>query len=95
MWPPPLGPQMGVLMTPQNAVLAVAHTCGHPHWGLRWSSVWGHEAPYLVWRTHVAIPSGVLNGAPYGATKRRIGYGGRMWHSHWGLVWNSVWGQET
>eukprot|EP00959_Pyramimonas_sp_CCMP1952_P115825 2421743-Pyramimonas_sp.AAC.1 len=40
---PLLGPPMELLMGQRNAVLSVADACGHPHWGLRWSSLWGHE----------------------------------------------------
>eukprot|EP00959_Pyramimonas_sp_CCMP1952_P082539 1724662-Pyramimonas_sp.AAC.1 len=28
-------------MGPRNAVLGVADACGHPLWGLTWSSPWG------------------------------------------------------
>eukprot|EP00959_Pyramimonas_sp_CCMP1952_P373884 7830105-Pyramimonas_sp.AAC.1 len=69
-------------MGPRSAALGVADACGHPYWDLRWSSQWGHEAPYWVWRTHVATPPQPLGGVPYGATKRCIGFGGRMWSPH-------------
>eukprot|EP00959_Pyramimonas_sp_CCMP1952_P026715 560903-Pyramimonas_sp.AAC.1 len=39
-----LGPFVEPPMGPRSAVLGVADTCGHPHWGLRWGLLWGHEA---------------------------------------------------
>eukprot|EP00959_Pyramimonas_sp_CCMP1952_P028833 604748-Pyramimonas_sp.AAC.1 len=51
-------------MGPQNAVLGVAGACGHPHWGLRWTPLFGNETVQLVWRTHVATPTGALGGPP-------------------------------
>eukprot|EP00959_Pyramimonas_sp_CCMP1952_P233024 4870049-Pyramimonas_sp.AAC.1 len=38
-----------------------------------------HETLNWVWRTPVAAPTGAADGAPYGATKRCVGCGGRMW----------------
>ena len=55
-------------MRPRNVVLGVADACGHPHWGLRWSSLWGHETLYWVWRTHAGTPTGAFGEAPDGAT---------------------------
>ena len=48
--------------------------CELSHWGLRWSSLWGHEtcegcAEMGRWR-HANFPTGAFGGAPYGATKR-------------------------
>eukprot|EP00959_Pyramimonas_sp_CCMP1952_P076520 1599010-Pyramimonas_sp.AAC.1 len=42
----------------KRCILGLADSCGHTHWGLRWSSLWGHESPCRVWRTHVATPLG-------------------------------------
>eukprot|EP00959_Pyramimonas_sp_CCMP1952_P158989 3324873-Pyramimonas_sp.AAC.1 len=30
-------------MGPRSAVLGGGAACGRCHWGLRWSSTWGHE----------------------------------------------------
>eukprot|EP00959_Pyramimonas_sp_CCMP1952_P202264 4229504-Pyramimonas_sp.AAC.1 len=61
---------MELPMRPRDAVLGVADACGHPYWGSRWSSLWGHERLYWVWRTHLATPTGAAGGDPNGATKR-------------------------
>ena len=37
------GPSVELPMGPRNAVLGGGDACEHPHWGLRWSSLWGHE----------------------------------------------------
>eukprot|EP00959_Pyramimonas_sp_CCMP1952_P098776 2064840-Pyramimonas_sp.AAC.1 len=64
-------------MGPRSAVLGAADACGPPHCGLRWSSIWGHEALYWVWRTHAGSPIGAFGEAPcYGATRRCTGCGG-------------------
>eukprot|EP00959_Pyramimonas_sp_CCMP1952_P309167 6469969-Pyramimonas_sp.AAC.1 len=34
---------------------------------------------YWVWRAHADNPIGALGGAPYKATERCAGHGGRMW----------------
>eukprot|EP00959_Pyramimonas_sp_CCMP1952_P325622 6815201-Pyramimonas_sp.AAC.1 len=73
----PLGPSVKLPMGPRNVLLGVADACGHPHWGFRWSSQWGHETLYWVWRTHAGPPTGAFGGAPNGATKRCTGCGGR------------------
>ena len=39
----PLGLSVGLPMGPRNAVLGGGDACGRQHWGLRWSSLWGHE----------------------------------------------------
>ena len=52
--------------------------CELRRWGIRWSSLWGNETPCWVWRTHAGTPTGAFGGAPYGATKRCAGCGGRM-----------------
>eukprot|EP00959_Pyramimonas_sp_CCMP1952_P214559 4490293-Pyramimonas_sp.AAC.1 len=66
-------------MGPRSSVLCVAGACGHPHWGLGWSFLWGHGTLYWVWRAHVATSTGALGGAPYGAMERCTGCDGRMW----------------
>jgi len=44
----PLGPSVELPMGPRNARGVCRNgrgdACGHLHWGLRWSSQWGHEA---------------------------------------------------
>ena len=40
----PLGPSVERPMGARNAVLGGGDACEHPHWGLRWGSLWGHEA---------------------------------------------------
>merc|ERR1712091_640988 len=76
---PPLGPSVELPMGPRNAVLGGGDACGHPHLGLRWSSLWGHETLSWVGDTHADTPTGAFGGAPYGATKRCPGWGRRMW----------------
>eukprot|EP00959_Pyramimonas_sp_CCMP1952_P435788 9125625-Pyramimonas_sp.AAC.1 len=78
MQPPPPGPSVERPMGPRSAVLGVGNACGHPHWGLWWSSVWGHETLCWAWETHAAPLIGAFGGAPYGATKRCAVRGGRM-----------------
>eukprot|EP00959_Pyramimonas_sp_CCMP1952_P225339 4712626-Pyramimonas_sp.AAC.1 len=52
-------------------------TCGRCHWGLRWSSVWGHGA--CEWCTrmevelHAGAATGAFGGAPLGTTKHARG----------------------
>eukprot|EP00959_Pyramimonas_sp_CCMP1952_P062596 1308805-Pyramimonas_sp.AAC.1 len=41
---PPLGPEVDLLIGPRHAVLGGGDVCEHRHWGLRWASLWGHEA---------------------------------------------------
>ena len=57
--------------------MGVGDACGRQHWGLRWSSLWGHETCEGWAKVGVvtyAIPaSGALGGAPYEATKRMRG----------------------
>eukprot|EP00959_Pyramimonas_sp_CCMP1952_P432262 9052191-Pyramimonas_sp.AAC.1 len=68
-------------MGPRSVVLGGADTCDHSHWGLRWSSLWGHEALHWVVRTHVITATEAFRGAPYRATTRSV----------WGLRSSSVW----
>eukprot|EP00959_Pyramimonas_sp_CCMP1952_P345487 7235044-Pyramimonas_sp.AAC.1 len=70
MWPHPPWVPVKHPMRPRSAVLGVAEACGHPSWGLRWSSLWGHDALHWAWRAHVATPTGAFGGSPHGATKR-------------------------
>jgi len=65
-------------MGPRNAVLGGGTACGPCHWGLRRSSLWGHETLYWVWESHADTAIGAFGGAPYGATKRCTGWGNRM-----------------
>eukprot|EP00959_Pyramimonas_sp_CCMP1952_P285061 5960342-Pyramimonas_sp.AAC.1 len=44
----PLGPSVELPLGPRNAVLGEGDARGLRHWGLRWSSLWGHEALYRV-----------------------------------------------
>eukprot|EP00959_Pyramimonas_sp_CCMP1952_P110474 2311074-Pyramimonas_sp.AAC.1 len=82
-------------MGPRSAVLGLADACGHPHWGSRWNSLWGHETLYWVWRTHVATPAGASRAAPYRATKRCTGCGGRMWPTPLGRCVGPPMGQQS
>merc|ERR1712147_225645 len=47
-----LGPSVELPMGPRNPVLGVRDACGRQHWGLRWSSLWGHETLYWAFGTH-------------------------------------------
>ena len=60
-------------MGPRNAVPGGGDACEHRHWGLRWSSLWGHETLSWAGETHASAASGALGGAPYGATNRLRG----------------------
>ena len=82
-------------MGPRNAVLCGGDACGHPHWSLRWSSLWGHEKGVLGGRETCDTPTGAFGGTPNGATKRCPGWGRRMRPPHWGPPWSSQWGHET
>eukprot|EP00959_Pyramimonas_sp_CCMP1952_P217239 4543451-Pyramimonas_sp.AAC.1 len=44
---PPLGPSVERPMWPRNAALGGGTACGHPHWGLRWSSLMGPRSAAL------------------------------------------------
>ena len=74
----PLGPSVELLMGPRNAALGGGTACEPPHWGLRRSSLWGHEPLPWVGETHARAATGAFGGAPYGATKRCPGWGNRM-----------------
>eukprot|EP00959_Pyramimonas_sp_CCMP1952_P168071 3512262-Pyramimonas_sp.AAC.1 len=65
-------------MGPRNAVLPGGDECEHPEWGLRWSSLWGHERLSWVGETHANTATGAVGGAPCGATKRCPAWGRRM-----------------
>ena len=41
---------------------------------IRWRSIWGHETLSWVGETHVSAATGAFGGAPYGATKRFLGW---------------------
>eukprot|EP00959_Pyramimonas_sp_CCMP1952_P413665 8667626-Pyramimonas_sp.AAC.1 len=57
--------------------MCLEDACERRHWGLPWSSLWGHEAcegcAEMGRRCHADFPSEALGGAPYGATKRVSG----------------------
>eukprot|EP00959_Pyramimonas_sp_CCMP1952_P231417 4837187-Pyramimonas_sp.AAC.1 len=69
----PLGPSVELSMGPRSVVLGGADACEPCHWGLRWSSRWGHET--CKWCAergggrHADPAIGAFSGAPYGATK--------------------------
>ena len=50
------------------------NACGPCHWGLQWSTLWGHETcegcPEMEVELHADPATGAFGGAPYGATKR-------------------------
>eukprot|EP00959_Pyramimonas_sp_CCMP1952_P446979 9358803-Pyramimonas_sp.AAC.1 len=49
---------------PRSTVLGRRGACGRPHWGLQWSSVWGHEALCWAWGAHAASPHLGLRWSP-------------------------------
>eukprot|EP00959_Pyramimonas_sp_CCMP1952_P231502 4838751-Pyramimonas_sp.AAC.1 len=51
---------------------------GGAHWGLRWTSLWGHESLHWVGETHVDTATVAFGGTPYGATERRAEWARRM-----------------
>eukprot|EP00959_Pyramimonas_sp_CCMP1952_P154544 3232919-Pyramimonas_sp.AAC.1 len=55
-------------MAPRSAVLGEGDACERCHWGLRWSSLWGHETLPWVAVTHADPATGAFVGAPCGAT---------------------------
>eukprot|EP00959_Pyramimonas_sp_CCMP1952_P446757 9354679-Pyramimonas_sp.AAC.1 len=70
MWTPPLGQSVELPVGPRHAVLSWKCARGRRHWGIRWSSLWGHEALCWVGEAHVDTATGAFGGDPYGATKR-------------------------
>eukprot|EP00959_Pyramimonas_sp_CCMP1952_P040266 841872-Pyramimonas_sp.AAC.1 len=72
-------------MGPRSTVLAGGDACEICHWGIRWSSLWGHETRYWVARTHANTSTGAFGGAPFAATKRRTGWGDALELCHLGL----------
>ena len=73
MRPPSLGPSVELPMGLRNAALGEGTACDPPQWGLRRSSLWGHEtcegcAEIGRW-CHATFPTWAFGGAPYGATK--------------------------
>eukprot|EP00959_Pyramimonas_sp_CCMP1952_P311626 6521687-Pyramimonas_sp.AAC.1 len=91
-------------MGSRSAVLGVADACGHPHWGLLWSSLWGHGALYWVWGTHAgtrcagrggrmrAAPLGSSVELPVGPRSAVLGVADAGGHPDWGLRWSSLCG---
>ena len=86
MRPMPRGPSVELPMRPQNAVLGVRDACGHTHWDLRWSSLWGHETcegcSDMEVELHADPAPGAFGGAPYGATNRVRGVLKRVRRAH-------------
>eukprot|EP00959_Pyramimonas_sp_CCMP1952_P145142 3039045-Pyramimonas_sp.AAC.1 len=70
---------MELRMGPRSAVLGGGDACGYFHLCFRWSSPWGHVAPYWVGETHVDTATVAFGGDPHGATKQCVGLGRRMW----------------
>ena len=70
---PPLEPSVELPMGPRNAVLGGGDACG-PHWGLPWSSTWGHETcegcAEMGVKPHANFATEAFGGAPDGATTR-------------------------
>eukprot|EP00959_Pyramimonas_sp_CCMP1952_P191670 4008002-Pyramimonas_sp.AAC.1 len=67
---PPLGLPVELRMGPRNAVVGGGPACGHRHWGLRWSSLWGHETLYRVGETHADTAAGAFGGLLHGKRMR-------------------------
>ena len=84
----PMGPSAELPLGQRNAAPGGGTACEPRHWGIRWSSLWGHETlpwvgepharPPLTWGDACETATGTFGGAPYGATKRCTGCGGRM-----------------
>eukprot|EP00959_Pyramimonas_sp_CCMP1952_P336766 7051639-Pyramimonas_sp.AAC.1 len=57
--------------------MGLRDACGRWHWGIRWSSLWGHKrvrsVPKWMCVTHAGNGTGAFGGAPYRATKRMRG----------------------
>ena len=60
-------------MGPRNAVLGGGDACERGHWGLWWSSRWGHETcegcAKMRVELHAGADTGAFGGAPNKATK--------------------------
>ena len=85
----PLGPSVGWgdETCEGCADMEVETVCGPCHWGLRWSSLWGHVA--CEWWaenvvTHADPATEAFGGAFYGATKRVRGVPNWVWVTHAG-----------
>eukprot|EP00959_Pyramimonas_sp_CCMP1952_P293981 6148379-Pyramimonas_sp.AAC.1 len=65
-------------MGPRSAGLSGEDACEHRHWGLRWSSPWGHKALYWTGDTHASTTTDSFGGALYGVTKYCSGWGRHM-----------------
>ena len=100
------GAPYGIIKRVRGVPKSTWDACEPCHWGLRWSSLWGHEAcegcAEMGGGTHANPATGTLGGAPYGATNRvrgvpkwgSMGGADACEHPHWGLRWSSLWGHE-
>ena len=84
----PLGPSVELPMGVRN-VRGVCqsvpeYACGPCHWGLRWSSLWGHETcegcAKVEGGRHARSATGAFGGAPCGVTKRVRGVPKSGWN---------------
>eukprot|EP00959_Pyramimonas_sp_CCMP1952_P212060 4437923-Pyramimonas_sp.AAC.1 len=85
----PLGPSVELPMGPRSAVLTGGNACEQRHWGVRWSSLWRHEALYWVGEMH---EKEILMGPRNVALDGGNACGG---HRHWSCRWSSVWRHEA
>eukprot|EP00959_Pyramimonas_sp_CCMP1952_P443412 9283192-Pyramimonas_sp.AAC.1 len=74
-----LGPSVELPMEPRRVVLGGGNACECRHWGLRWSTLWGHEALHWVGEPHADTATEAFNGTPNGAAK---GGGAACGHIH-------------
>eukprot|EP00959_Pyramimonas_sp_CCMP1952_P153450 3209983-Pyramimonas_sp.AAC.1 len=64
----PLELSVKLPMRPRSAILGGVDACGRCRWGLRWSSLRGHETVDWMGVTHAGGATGAFGEAPYGAT---------------------------
>eukprot|EP00959_Pyramimonas_sp_CCMP1952_P085644 1791326-Pyramimonas_sp.AAC.1 len=76
-------------MNSRNAVLGGGIACERPHWGLRWSSLWGHETMSWAGGPHANTTTGAFVGPPMGPRNAALGGGPACEHPQWGLRWTS------
>eukprot|EP00959_Pyramimonas_sp_CCMP1952_P362310 7587954-Pyramimonas_sp.AAC.1 len=55
----PLKPSVELHLGPRTAVLGGGDACELCLWGLRWSSLWGHEMLYWVGEAHANCATGI------------------------------------
>ena len=82
-------------MGPRNAVLGGGDACETSQWGLRWSSLRGHETLSWVGETNANCATGPSVELPMGPRDAVLGGGDACECSHWGLRWSSLRGHET